>query len=72
MTRRLVSGGMGYRTLYSRVCLRIAQDPHGHEGLPVDKCDGQQRRTMEKWLRNGTLIKLKKVRHQLFKLQFGN
>ena len=41
--------------LYCRMCLRIAQDPQGHEGLPVDKCDGHERRTIEKWLRNGTI-----------------
>ena len=40
--------------LYCRVCLKVAQDPHGHDGLPVDKCDGQQKRTMEKWLGNIT------------------
>ncbi len=43
--------------LYCRICLRIAQDPQGHEGLPVDKCDGQQTRTIEKWLRNATFAK---------------
>ena len=37
--------------LYCRVCMRIAVDPHGHPGLPVDKCDGTQRRTMRKWWR---------------------
>ena len=38
--------------LYCRVCMRIAQDPHGHDGLPVDKCDGKQKRTLEKWIKN--------------------
>ena len=38
--------------LYCRVCLKVAQDPQGHDGLPVDKCDGQQKRTMKKWLGN--------------------
>ena len=36
--------------LYCRVCMKIAQDPRGHRGLPVDKCDGNQRRTVRKWL----------------------
>ena len=37
--------------LYCRVCMRIAVDPHGHRGLPVDRCDGTQRRTVDKWWR---------------------
>ena len=41
--------------LYCRVCMRVAVDPRGHQGLPVDKCDGKQRRTVEKWLSNATL-----------------
>ena len=38
--------------LYCRVCMRIAVDPHGHPGLPVDKCDGKQERTIGKWWRD--------------------
>ena len=37
--------------LYCRVCMRIAVDPQGHRGLPVDRCDGMQRRTVDKWWR---------------------
>ena len=37
--------------LYCRVCMRIAVDPHGHPGLPVDNCDGEQKRTIGKWWR---------------------
>ena len=36
--------------LYCRVCMRLAKDPKGHNGLPVDRCDGNQSRTVEKWL----------------------
>ena len=36
--------------LYCRVCMRVAVDPRGHQGLPVDKCDGKQKRTNSKWL----------------------
>ena len=39
----------GKLPLYCRVCMRIAIDPGGHLGLPVDKCDGKQKRTIEKW-----------------------
>ena len=34
--------------LYCRICMRIAKDPWGHDGLAVDRCDGEQRRTLEK------------------------
>ena len=40
--------------LYCRVCMKVAQDPQGHNGLTVDRCDGRQRRTIEKWLGNTT------------------
>ena len=38
--------------LYCRICMRIAKNPKGHKGLPVDKCDGDQQRTVKKWLKN--------------------
>ena len=37
--------------LYCRVCMKIAKDPHGRNGLPVDNCDGRQKRTLEKWIK---------------------
>ena len=37
--------------LYCRVCMRIAKDLSAHTGLPADRCDGKQRRTLEKWIR---------------------
>jgi hypothetical protein len=37
--------------LYCRVCMKIAKDKHFRSGLNVDKCDGKQRRTLEKWIR---------------------
>ena len=40
----------GKLPLYCRVCMRIAVDPGGHHGLPVDNCDGKQKRTNSKWL----------------------
>ena len=40
--------------LYCRVCMKVAQDPKGHKGLTVDKCDGRQARTFEKWLGKAT------------------
>ncbi|XP_028407901.1 alpha-(1,3)-fucosyltransferase 11-like [Dendronephthya gigantea] len=45
--------------LYCRICMKIAQDPQGHNGLPVDKCDGQQKRTLEKWMNNTELKNLR-------------
>lgn len=37
--------------LYCRVCMKLANDPVGHNGLHVDNCSGKQRRTLEKWIR---------------------
>ncbi len=37
--------------LYCRVCMKLAKDTHFRNGLSVDKCDGKQRRALEKWIR---------------------
>ena len=37
--------------LYCRVCMKVANDRHFRNGLNPDKCDGKQRRTLEKWIR---------------------
>ena len=37
--------------LYCRVCMKIANDKYFRNGLHADRCDGKQRRTLEKWIR---------------------
>jgi alpha-1,3-fucosyltransferase 10 len=37
--------------LYCRVCMKLAKDNHFRSSLNTDKCDGKQRRTLEKWIR---------------------
>ena len=43
--------------LYCRICMRLTKDPGGHNGLPVDKCDGHQKRTLAKWIREEEMLK---------------
>ena len=37
--------------LHCRVCMKVANDRYFRNGLNPDKCDGKQRRTLEKWIR---------------------